>query len=139
MDTLNTTERTNAMERMFLTTSNMPETLRKNARWHWENQDRILDAMQAFSEGWFKRRHAGTHAALEAAERMCKVETPLALLREYQNWANDAFQRLVADGLAYQQQCISAATFMQPLGADNEKETTSPQAEVGRTTRFEAA
>jgi hypothetical protein len=139
MKTSNENEQVNTAEQMFSAASNMPETLRKGARWHWENQDRILDAMQAFSDGWFKRRHAGTRAALEAAERMCKAQTPLALLREYQEWANGAFQRVLADGLAYQQQCISAAAFMQPFGAPGEQETASPQVEVGRATRFEAA
>lgn len=111
----------------------MSETMRKNACAFWENQDKILDAMQTFADGWFERRHAGTHAALEAAQRMCKAGTPVDLVREYQEWANGALQRVMADGLACQQQFMAVAgAARQPLAASDEKDSEAPQAEAVR-------
>jgi hypothetical protein len=59
--------------------------------------------MENYANGWFERRHVGTHTALEAAQRMCKAQTPVDLAREYQDWISGAFQRLMADGYACQQ------------------------------------
>lgn len=141
MKAANVTEQLNAMQRMFLPTSEMADTLRKNACSYWDNQDKILDAMQTFADGWFERRHAGTHAALESAQRMCKAQTPVDLVREYQDWASGAFQRLMADGLACQQQCTAVvgavAPPLAPLGSANQAET--PQAESRATARAKVA
>jgi hypothetical protein len=133
MKAVNVTEQLSAMQRMFLPTSEMSETMRKNACSFWENQDKILDAMQTFADGWFERRHAGTHAALEAAQRMCKAGTPVDLVREYQEWASGALQRVMADGLACQQQFMAIADApRQPLAASDKKDSEAPQAEAGR-------
>src|SRR5262249_8296217 len=40
----------------------------ENGRRFWESQERILDNMQAFANGWFERRRMGTVSAREAAE-----------------------------------------------------------------------
>ena len=141
MTTVNVSEQLNAMQHMLLSAPQLSETLRKNACSFWDNQDKVLDAMQAFSDGWFERRHAGTHAALEAAQRMCKAETPVDLLREYQDWANGAFQRLTTDGLACQQQWMavlgSVAPPLAPLG--NEKQADMSPVESQTTVRAKAA
>jgi hypothetical protein len=75
----------------------------ENVRCFWNMQNKILDSMEKFANGWFERRHVGTRAALEAAQRMCKAQTPVDLAREYQDWISGAFQRLMADGYACQQ------------------------------------
>ena len=63
---------------------------KENACFFWQNQDKILAAMQTFADSWFERRHRGTRAALEVAERVCKAETSADLVREYQDWASGA-------------------------------------------------
>ena len=73
-------------------------TVEENVRCFWNIQNQILDSMENFANGWFERRHVGTRAALEAAQRMCKAQTPVDLAREYQDWTSGAFQRLMADG-----------------------------------------
>ena len=92
---------------MFLPPSAISAT-RENARRFWENQEKVLDSMQALANGWFERRHAGTHTAREAAERMCETETFVDLIQAYQNWASGAFERIMADGLSCQQQIMAA-------------------------------
>jgi hypothetical protein len=69
---------------------------------------------------------------LEAAERICKAETPIDLLREYQEWASGAFQRVIADGLACQQQAMEiVAASGQPLvRLTGEKELAALQSEM---------
>jgi hypothetical protein len=133
MTTLNVTEQLNAMQHMLLSAPQLSETLRKNACSFWDNQDKVLDAMQAFSDGWFERRHAGTHAALEAAQRMCKAETPVDLLREYQDWAGGAFQRLAADGMACQQQWMAVVSSivppLVPLRDEQQADTSSVESQ----------
>jgi len=108
MSTLDVREELSAMQSLFLPTSSVSEAVRANARTFWHNQDKVIDSMQSFANGWFERRHAGARAALEAAERMCEATTPIDLLREYQDWASGSFQRVMADGLACQQQMAAA-------------------------------
>lgn len=76
------------------------------ARDFWHGQDRILDCMQAFTMGWFERRHAGTRAALEAAKRICAARTPIDAAREYQDWASGSLQRVATDSVALQRELM---------------------------------
>ena len=78
------------------------EAFERSAREFWTSQDNILDSMQIVANGWFARRHAGTQAALDAAQRMCRATTPAELLLEYQTWAMGAWERVVADVAACQ-------------------------------------
>ena len=81
--------------------------------------------MQALASGWFDRRRTETHAAREAAERMCGTETYFDLMQAYQDWASGAFERILADGLSCQQQIMAAtgALASPPLGPSaSEKE-----------------
>jgi hypothetical protein len=109
MTTTNFAEQwTSMMQKTFLPTSAVSSMFQENARRYWENQDKILDNMQAFTNNWFEHRHTGTHSAQEAAERMCRTETMVDLVQAYQDWAKGAFERIMADGLACQQQIIAA-------------------------------
>jgi hypothetical protein len=105
-------EQWKSMQKMFLPTSVLSESFGENARRFWENQDKILDNMQAFTNSWFDHRHTGTHSAQEAAERMCRTETIVDLVQAYQNWAKGAFERIMADGLACQQQIVAATSAL---------------------------
>src|SRR5262245_21007797 len=96
------------MQNAFLPTSAISATLGDNARHFWEMQDKILDNMQASSNGWFERRHIGTRSACEAAERMCGTNTMVDVGQAYQDWARGVYERIMADGLACQQQIIAA-------------------------------
>jgi hypothetical protein len=96
------------MQNAVWPTSAVSGRLGDNARYFWEMQDKILDNMQAFSNGWFERRHTGTNSASEAAERMCGTNTMVDVIQAYQDWARGAYERLMADGLACQQQIIAA-------------------------------
>jgi hypothetical protein len=86
----------------------MSASFRENARRFWEDQGKVLDNMQALANDWFDRRRTGTHAAREAAERMCGTKTYFDLVQEYQAWASGAFERIMADGLSCQQQIMTA-------------------------------
>ena len=97
------------MQKTFLPSSEMSTTFRENAHRFWENQDKILNNMQAFSNSWFERRHTGTQSASECSDHMCSTETIVDLMQAYQDWARGAFERIMADGLALQQQIIAAS------------------------------
>jgi len=105
-------EQWKSMQKMFLPTSVLSESFRENARRFWESQDKILDNLQAFTNSWFDHRHTGTHSAQEAAERMCRTETIVDLAQAYQNWATGAVERIMADGLACQQQIVAATSAL---------------------------
>ena len=79
------TEQWTAMQKTFLPTSAISAPLRDNAQRFWENQDKVLDSMQALANAWFERRHTGTHKAREAAERMCETQTFVDLIQAYQD------------------------------------------------------
>ena len=91
------TEQWSDMQKMFLASSEMSASFRESARRFWENQGKLLDNMQALANGWFDRRRTGTHAAREAAERMCGTKTYFDLVQEYQAWASGEFERIMAD------------------------------------------
>jgi hypothetical protein len=60
------------------------DALQDNMARFWNIQDRLLYIKENFADGWFERRHVGSHAALEAAQRMCSARTGVDLAREYQ-------------------------------------------------------
>jgi hypothetical protein len=74
----------------------------------WENQETALDGMKELADGWFARRHLGAQAALETAKRIGEAATPFDIAREYQDWVRGAMERLMADGMACQQQILKA-------------------------------
>jgi hypothetical protein len=132
------TQQSHAIAQTFLPVS---ETLQENAARFWENQERILECMNTFGKRWLERRHAGTRAASEAAQRMCEAQTPIDLVREYQDWVTGAAQRLMADGLACQQQFLTiVGAFAAPMNPSNAKhESAAAQSEVKVPTRSKAA
>lgn len=99
---------------MFQPASMMMGTWQKNAHAFWKTQVEILDGMQAFAEGWFQRRHLGTQAADEACERLCAAKTPVEWFHEYQSWCSGACQRLMADGLSFQDGMKKAVEGVSP-------------------------
>ncbi|MBV9835894.1 MAG: hypothetical protein JO055_15865 [Alphaproteobacteria bacterium] len=78
----------------------------------WHGQDKILDCMQVFVRGWFERRHVGTQAALETAQRMCMAKTPIDVARELQEWAAGSLQRIAQDGVALQREAMDIGEAM---------------------------
>jgi hypothetical protein len=123
------TEQWTAMQKMFLPTSAISAPLRDNAQRFWENQDKVLDSMQALANAWFERRHTGTHKAREAAERMCETQTFVDLIQAYQDWAGGAFERIMADGLTYQQQimAVTGALVSRLLAPSTTEKEVEPQ------------
>jgi len=102
-------EWTSMMQKAFLPNPEISTTFRESAHRFWENQDKILDNMQAFSNSWFAHRRTGTRSASECSDRMCNTQTMVDLVQAYQDWARGAFERIMADGLAWQQQIIAAS------------------------------
>lgn len=120
----------NAMQFLFSSPFAGSEAMSKNAGILRENQEKSLDAMQRFADGWFERRQAGIRATAEAAERMSRAETPIDLLREYQNWASGVLQRAMVDSLACQQHIMAAAGTVVVQGLAEGKEGPSSQTET---------
>ena len=110
----NWNEQFNTLQRAWLPTSAVPEAVAKNACLFWQNQEKLLTAMEAFSRGWFERRHRGTRAALEAAECMCHAETPVEALPADHDGLTRASQRLIADGLACQREWMAIGSAFNP-------------------------
>jgi len=102
------------------------EACARSAREFWASQDQILDRMQNAASGWFERRRAGTQAAIDATQRMCRTTTPAELLLEYQTWAMGAFERLMADVVACQGCGIAIGRVMAgPLAPDGEHDDSA--------------
>jgi hypothetical protein len=102
----------------------------------WENQETALDGMKELADGWFARRHAGAQAALEAARRIGDAATPLDIIREYQDWIKGATERVMADGMACQQQLLKVGSHLGvqlPSGADAGAKADARQPDERRT------
>jgi hypothetical protein len=131
------TQQFEAVQRMMLVPSSA--ALADNMRRLWNAQDKLLDNMEKFANGWFKRRHIGTHAAHEAAERMCAAQTPEDLGREYQEWVTGVFQRVTDDGFACQQLVGAFAALLLDAAQQQPEKRTSQQPERKMPSRSEAA
>jgi hypothetical protein len=81
-----------------------------------------------------KRRHTGSHKAREPAERMCQTQTFVDLIQAYQDWAGGAFERIMADGLACQQQimAVTGALASPPLAPSATEKEGEPQRSESR-------
>jgi hypothetical protein len=87
----------------------------------WESEETVLTGMKEYADGWFARRQTGTHAALQAAKSLGEAQSPLDILRIYQDWLGGATARLMEDSLAYQSQMLKAGSQMSaaaPAAAD---------------------
>jgi hypothetical protein len=132
------TQQFEAVQRMMLVPSSA--ALEDNVRRFWDTQDKLLDNMAKFTNGWFERRHIGTHAAHEAAQRMCTAQTPEDLGREYQEWITGALQRVTDDGLACQQLVGAFAALLLDAAPQQQPEERTPRQHEKRTpSRPEAA
>ena len=123
---------------MFQPMSMLTGAMQKNAHTFWNTQAEILDGMQALAEGWFQRRHIGTQAAQEACARMCEVKTPIEWVHEYQIWSTGAFQRLMADGVAFQQDMKKIADGVSPSLVPSLGKDQSEAASTGIRSRARA-
>ena len=123
------TEQWTAMQKAFLPTPVILAPLRENASHFWESQEKVLDSMQALTNGWFERRHTGTHKAREAAERMCGTGSFADLIQAYQSWAGGVFERIMADGLSCQQQimAVTGTLVSPPLAPSTTEKEVEPQ------------
>jgi hypothetical protein len=99
---------------MFQPASMFVGTLQGSARSFWSGQNDVLNEMQTFAKDWFERRHAGTRAALEACESMCAAKTPAEWFAVYQKWLMGATERLMADGLACQNEVRKLGEVLGP-------------------------
>jgi hypothetical protein len=69
---------------------------------------------------------------------MCETHTFVDLIQAYQDWAGGAFERIMADGLTYQQQimAITGALASPPLApSPTEKEVELRRSESRAPTR----
>jgi hypothetical protein len=138
MENVDLTEQWRSMQRMFLPTPAISASLIENARSFWETQDKLLNNMQAVANAWFNRRHVGTEAAREAAERMCTTYTFVDFGQAYQHWARGAFERVIED---CQQQITAASSALAspPLTPSvAEKETEPARSETRAAARSKA-
>jgi hypothetical protein len=80
----------------------------------WRSQDKVLDSMQKFADGWFERRHVATTTALDAAQRACQAKSPVEAIREFQVWSAASIQRVAEDGFACQQHLVTLFELAAP-------------------------
>lgn len=125
---------------LFLPPSAFSTALEENAHRFWENEEKILDNMQAFANGWFERRHAGTRSAREAAERMFGSETIVDAVQAHQEWVRGAFERIMADALSCQQQMMAvgdalASPPLAPSVSEKQVEPARSEAKVPARSR----
>jgi hypothetical protein len=72
-------------------------SLRGQAEGFWQVQERILCDLEGVSKGWFKRRHEGTAAAIDAARAISSSEHLGEAAKAYQKWLLASNQRFLVD------------------------------------------
>lgn len=65
----------------------------------WHAQDRILDEIERFSSGWFKRRQDATQSMIDAGRRLASEgqADPADVIREIIDWQVHSMERLAED------------------------------------------
>ena len=105
----------------------------------WRSQDKVLDSMQKFANGWFERRHVATTTALDAAQRACQAESPVEAIREFQAWSAGSMQRVAEDGFACQQHLATLLELaMPPVMQKAEPQAADPPSSEKTRTRAAA-
>ncbi len=129
------------MRKVFAPPPATLDAVEQGAARFWFIQDRVLDAMQEFTEGWIKRRHDGAQAAAQSTQRLCRAQNPLEFVREQQEWFAGAAQRLATDGAECQKQWAQVASLMfAPMnGAEQPDEASGPSAVTATRTPAKAA
>lgn len=123
--------------RRALHLDSMPELLKTGGREFWRNQDHVVDCLENLSRDWFERRHQATRAAQDVLVKMRAAGNPIDAVREYQQWASGAFDRLMSDAAALQQfGTVVGAALFEPVSSplESSKISTSHPPSVGRTT-----
>jgi hypothetical protein len=105
----------------------------------WRNQEKILDSMEAFADGWFERRYVGTMKAREAAKRSSESESVIDVAQEIQQWAFGSMQRVVEDCLACQCHLMTALAQAAPALAQADDAAQPDQAADGETGKRSAS
>src|SRR5690349_6988032 len=109
------TPQTNVLQPLSLVHSSLAAMVQKGWQDYWEHQMQLLDGMETIANGWFKRRHAGVRAALQACERMSQATTPTEWIHGYQAWADGAYERVMADATVCQNECSKIAHTIAPF------------------------
>lgn len=65
----------------------------------WQAQEMILSELEQFSSSWFKRRHEGTRAAIEASKRFAAEATgnPTVAMEIMTDWQSHSMERMAED------------------------------------------
>lgn len=65
----------------------------------WQAQEQFLEKFEDFSTAWFKRRHDGTRAALEASRQLADgaMQNPRAAMGILTDWQAHSMERLAED------------------------------------------
>ena len=126
MKSINESEHLYSMSRMFVPDLGVSEIMSRNACRFWQNQEKVLESMHAFSSGWFERRHTGISATVAATKHMCKAKTPVDAFREYRQSASGVFQRGMVDVFACHQQFMTIAGAVAPPLSQMVGKTTQP-------------
>jgi len=116
------------MQRGFPPASVLTTLIRQNAGNLLSAQEKFLENMQQFADGWFERRHVGAKEALACTRQICDADSPFEAMREYQKWAIGSFERAVQDGAAMQKHMIDVGRAGAP-----------PLVQAAETMRSEAA
>lgn len=95
----------------------------------WQAQDRILQATEAFSRGWFDRRHAATQAALDTLHELHgRFGDPAATMQAMAEWQQGLLKRTSEDMRDWVGLCVTCAGHI-----------ASAEVEAGKTVAREAA
>lgn len=101
----------------------------------WKAQDTLVAAAEAYSRGWFKRRHEATETALEVVHQANGNGGDLgATMRSMADWQQQSFQRLYADTQQWLGLCSSCARSImnEEMQAGQEAlDTAGKQAKAG--------
>jgi hypothetical protein len=100
------------VQRFIATAPQVHSAWREQMQKFWSSQEKILDSMTEFSDGWFERRHEGTRLARKAVGEMCNGATPVDAAIAFQTWLAGSMARMVADGMSLQKHLTNVAGLM---------------------------
>ena len=93
-------------------------------------QEKMLQDAEAFSEHWFKRRHAATRTALDAARDVASNggSEPAAAIEVITDWQRHSIERITEDFREWVDLCMRCAGHVAGAEVEAEKEAVKKTA-----------
>lgn len=75
----------------------------------WKAQDGLLEEAEAFTKGWYERRHEAAQSALDTVRQMNGGADPAGAMQALAEWQRHSLERMAEDVQQWMDMCTRCA------------------------------